>query len=469
MTATLKKRSGKNNWEICYTLPIRLRKFLKTPALYRSLGTPDKSEAKRRFPIKLIEVEAEVAGLTAEHFPDDETAKTELEELISMYKTADDGSGNPDAYSDKEAISDALIEWGQRQKRKRLRAYRGTDLYEIERKRAEVLESEADELVGEALSGRTRITDLIDHWRRDVAISLSASTNEEYERAIKRFLIWCRKHKIITVEQVARRHVREFVSETYEGRLGKTVNSALGALNSVWDHAHTMGWSDEKSRVWKGHGYKGDIKIGTGERRDAEDERLPLTFEDVETLLDRLMPPSFADMIRVSITVGGARSGEISALKPEHVYLDEDGFWVSLPGTKTGSAPRRVPVARAFDPFIKRLLDQSGEYLIPIYPDKTWTNERDRNRYINKELNRKRREIELPDGHRKSVHSARYLYTEMLEGAGVTTSTIKLLVGHKRNDITLGRYSSGSLVDLREAVEKMEFPEGLVLKIVANT
>jgi hypothetical protein len=46
--AKLTKRPGKGNWEVCYALPIRLREILKTPALYRSLGTADRAEAKRR-------------------------------------------------------------------------------------------------------------------------------------------------------------------------------------------------------------------------------------------------------------------------------------------------------------------------------------------------------------------------------------------------------------------------------------
>ena len=74
----------------------------------------------------------------------------------------------------------------------------------------------------------------------------------------------------------------------------------------------------------------------------------------------------------------------------------------------------------------------------------------------------------LPDGKRQGVHSTRYTYIELLEGAGVSLSTAKLLVGHKRTDITFGRYSAGGLVDLRESVEKMPYPAAIVNKINAS-
>ena len=84
--ATLQKRKGKNNYEVYYPLPVKLRELLRISALNRSLGTSDKAEAKRRFPMKLVEVETEVAGLMAKHFPDDDTALEELKELVSTFK-----------------------------------------------------------------------------------------------------------------------------------------------------------------------------------------------------------------------------------------------------------------------------------------------------------------------------------------------------------------------------------------------
>ncbi|MCC4239867.1 DUF6538 domain-containing protein [Thalassospira povalilytica] len=463
--AKIQKRKGKNNWEIVYPLPIKLRKLLKTPALNRSLGTPDKAEAKRRFPMKLVEVETEVATLMAKHFPDDDTAFEELQELIAAFKTADDHMEHRYDVSDKEAILDAMTEWGHRQRIRRLRAYRGTNQFDHQKEIAAEIEHKADQMVREAVDPRLRIEDLVENWRRDVKPQLAESTKEEYERAISRFLNWCKENHYVAFEQITRRGVREFVAENYHGKMGKTVNLALGALNSVWEHAHTTGWVDEKSRVWKDHGYKNNIRVGTGEKKTAEDERVPFSFEDIELLLTNLRPSAFADIIRLGIIAGGGRSSELSSLKPENITKERDGYWIYLPGTKSESAPRRVPVSKRFEPFIERLLAEAGQYLVPLYPKKTWKSERDRNNYINKELNRKRRDLKMPNGNRQGVHSTRYLYIELLEGAGVSLSTAKLLVGHKRTDITFGQYSGGGLVDLRDAVEKMAYPKNIVSMI----
>lgn len=463
--AALQKRKGKNNWEVCYPLPIKLRELLKTPALNRSLGTPDKAEAKRRFPMKLVEVETEVAALMAKHFPDDDTALEELRELISAFKEADDHMEHRHDVSDKEAILDAMTEWGQRQRSRRLKAYRGTKQFEHQKALADKIQIKANDMVREAIDPRLRITDLVEHWRKDVKPRLADSTKEEYERAISRLLRWCKRKRYIAINEIDRRDVREFVSDCYHGKMGKTVKLALGALRGVWDHAFTIGWMDEPSTVWMNHKYPDNVRIGTGEKKAPDEQEMPFSFDDIRSLLKDLKPFQFRDVFRVGLIVGGARSSEIAALRPNHLTKKEDGYWVSLPGTKTNSARRSVPVPTAFNPFMERLASQAGEYLIPLYPGKTWPTERGRNNYINKELNRKRRELGLPNQDHQGVHSTRRTYTELMEGAGVPVDTIKLLIGHKRTDITLGTYSKGIFVDLRAAVEKLEYPKDITALI----
>lgn len=90
-----------------------------------------------------------------------------------------------------------------------------------------------------------------------------------------------------------------------------------------------------------------------------------------------------------------------------------------------------------------------------MFEEKEWDNERDRARYINKEINRKRRLLNLPNTQRQGVHSTRRTYIELLEGEEVPLGTIKLLVGHKRTDLTIGTYSKGTYVNLRKAVEHL--------------
>ncbi len=459
--AKMQKRKGKNNWEVCYPLPVKLRNTLKTPALNRSLGTSDKAEAKRRYPMKLIEVETEIAQLMMKYFPDDDTVFAELTNLMQTLKEADVGEGRSDEIADKDVVLDAMIGWGERQRRKRLNAYRGTPHYEEQKAIADGIRDEADEMVQIAIDPRIRITELVEQWRKDRKPLLAVSTQEDYERNIKKFLAWCKKKKYLFLQEITRKDVRAYVEDCYVGNLGKTVKIGLGAMRGVWDHAHTIGDLEEKSRVWLDHDYSDRIRVGTGEVKSKTDHEMPFSFDEIDTVLKGVKPQEFADVYRFGL-VSGARSAEMVALKPEHVTKEKDGFWVDLPGTKSECAPRLVPIPVEFNPFMERLVENSKgkNYLIPLYPKKDgkWKDERDRNRYINKELNRKRRGLKMPNSKKQGVHSTRRTYMEMLEGAGVYRDTIKLLVGHKRDDITLGTYSKGQYVDRREAAEKLKYP-----------
>ncbi len=462
--AKLQKRSKKNNWEVCYPLPAKLRELLRTPALNRSLGTPDKTEAKRRFPMKLVEVEAEVVGLMAKHFPDDDTAMEELHALIRDFKQADDTEPVSGGVTEKDLLRDAMVEWADRQRSRRLRAYRGTPQFETQKEVANDLRDKAEALVLEAIDPRRRIDELVEHWRQDVKPRLSKATQEEYERAIGRFLGWCKSKRYLALPQIDRPAVRAFVNDCYRGKLGKTVKLALGALRGVWDHAFTIGWMPEKSRVWLDHDYSDRVRIGTGETKDPEDAERAFSFDDIRALLQGIQPTAFCDMYRLGL-ITGARSAEMSALRWEHLKRRDDGYWLTVPGTKTGNAKREVPIPSAFTPLVERLAGHDGPHLIPLYPGKSWLSDRDRNRYINKELNRKRRDLGLPDQDKQGVHSTRRTYVELMEGAGIPVDTTKLLIGHKRTDITHGLYSKGAYVDLRSAVEKLEYPADIVVLI----
>ena len=463
--AKLTRRNGKGNYEIQVPLPVSLRRLKGTPAIYRSLGTPDRQEAKRRFPIKLLEVEAEIAAMQREHFPDEADLYGELRELLEAWKQADDTVESRHDISEKDALQDLIENWASSQRQKRLRRYRGTPDFERQKQVANEIEVRADEIITEAVDRRKKITDLAESWRKDVKPRLSASTQEEYERNIKRFLGWCRTNKIVAFEGITRARVREFIEATYEGRTGKTVKLAISGLRGVWDHAATIGWIEEKTRVWLDHNYADDVIIGTGERKGTDELELPFSFDDIKALLPGLKPTVFGDIYRLGL-ITGARSSELSALSPEDLVKQDDGYWLQLSGTKTKSAKRSVPVPTAFNPLMDRLASEAtGSHLLPFYPKREFPSRRDRDRYINKEINRKRRDLKLPNQDRQGHHSCRRTFIEMLEAAGVTVDTVKLLVGHKRTDITFGRYSKGQMVDLRSAVDLLEYPEGIVSMI----
>jgi integrase len=57
----------------------------------------------------------------------------------------------------------------------------------------------------------------------------------------------------------------------------------------------------------------------------------------------------------------------------------------------------------------------------------------------------------------KDFHALRNTFTEAMEGAEVLESTVKLLIGHKRDSMTYGHYSKGARVDLRNAIDRLTY------------
>lgn len=463
----LVKRKGKNNYEIQVALPSKLRPILGTASIYRSTGTSDRQTAKQLFPIRLAEIQGEIAGMMAEHFPDDQDALSELKGLIDALKKADDTTEHPHDISEKDVLLEVISEWGHKQRIKHLKSFKArhpskTIPNEV-RHTADDIEDKANTFAIAELDPRLKIETVIEAWRNNAKPTLSQSTSEEYERAIKRLLEWCGTRGILHFHEMDRRKVREFVEDTYRGKMGKTVKLALSGLRGVWKQAKIEGWIEERSTIWDDHDYRDNMQIGTGIVKGEDQEEAPFSFDDIRALLTKLEPHPFRDVIRLGLLVG-ARSSEITALKPEHVKKEEDGYWMNLPGTKTASAKRRpVPIPAQYNPLMDRLVkQQKGTWLLSMYEGLKFKTDRDRNRYINKEINRKRRALNLPDSDRQGVHSTRRTYIELLEGAEVPVGTIKLLVGHKRTDITIGGYAKGQYVDLRRAAEKLKFPEDIV-------
>ncbi|RCK54011.1 hypothetical protein TH25_01235 [Thalassospira profundimaris] len=405
------KRKGRNNWEIFYPLPADLRVALKTPALYRTLATGDRQEAANRYPARVVEVILEVTKLkqrlTQAPFPIEPNpeAQQHLQQTVQPPKP------------DINAI---------------------------------------------------RIRDVIEAWRNDLKPQLSKSTQEEYERAISRLLAWSKPRSLSFMHEFDRKTVREFVTENYHGRTGKTVKLALGGLRGVWDHAFTVGLADDKSTIWSNHNYNDRVKIGTGEVKKEDQSELPFSFDDIRALLAGLQPVGFKQLIALAL-ITGARSSEIANARREHISLRKDGYWLDIHGTKTKSAHRSVPIPKAFDQLIESLINETnGDYLIPLFEDKEWSNERDRARYINKEINRKRRLLNLPNTQRQGIHSTRRTYIELLEGEEIPLGTIKLLVGHKRTDLTIGTYSKGTYVNLRKAVEHLAMNQDFIGAVISS-
>jgi integrase len=156
------------------------------------------------------------------------------------------------------------------------------------------------------------------------------------------------------------------------------------------------------------------------------------------------------------LTVIGAYTGmrreEIAELK----VASFDGDVLKVEEGKTAAAIRRVPVHPVIDPLLRQLAATSTDgYLISGLlrggPDqkRAW--------YVGKRFGHVIRRLGIDDPG-LDFHALRGTVITQLESAGVPESTIRLIVGHKRQGMTLGTYSAGVPDSVkREAISKVSY------------
>jgi integrase len=164
------------------------------------------------------------------------------------------------------------------------------------------------------------------------------------------------------------------------------------------------------------------------------------------------------DLVRLAL-VTGARLDELCALKKTDVHKRGDGWWMSITQGKTEAAVREVPIHASAAHVIERRRKSSKdeflfEGLVPGGPDqkRSWN--------VSKAFGHYTRKV-VPSEERKTFHRLRNTFTEAMEAAGVPESTTQLIIGHKRQSITFGRYSQGERLkeELRDYVNRLAYPE----------
>jgi integrase len=158
----------------------------------------------------------------------------------------------------------------------------------------------------------------------------------------------------------------------------------------------------------------------------------------------------------------GARLEELCALKSSDVHKRSDGYWMVITSGKTEAAQREIPVHPFAVSIIERRLEDNDEYLFRGLtaggPDdkRSW--------YVSKAYGRFREQVGV-DGPGQDFHALRNTFIECMEGLEVAESTTKLLVGHKRASMAYGHYSKGQRVNLREAINKLDYGSDLMRAI----
>lgn len=182
------------------------------------------------------------------------------------------------------------------------------------------------------------------------------------------------------------------------------------------------------------HGLSAQIE---GRRRGTAERRRPWTREELTRLLTGLNPASRLWTATVLALYTGMRVDEISGMETAYV----DGASMRVVDAKNENSHRHVPIHPVIAPLVATLVSTSYDgYLIsgitPTGYDKK------HGVYISKRFSIQRPKLGLADP-ATTFHSLRHNFTSAAENAEIPETTVALLTGHKRQNITFGRYSEG--------------------------
>jgi integrase len=315
-------------------------------------------------------------------------------------------------------------------------------------------------ILGAVHDGQTPYRSFVEEWH--VQVIRKERTRGDDDRAMEYLHNWCRsKNLAFTIESVSGRLAGDFVGDLLRGKntgtgplSPKTVNKYISSLSSY--HKWLKRRHYVEANVWLDQSLQKP-------RADKEIEERPFTDSEVVKLLNG--KPSYAvlpGLMRIA-ALTGARIDALASLK---VRDCQDGSF-HFKAQKREIGTRKVPIHSELAGLIADLVAGKGPEsdLFPELPIPPKGSGRERSMPASKAFTRYRRLMGVDDqvqGHRRSrvnFHSFRRWFITKAEQAGQQPHIIEALVGHKREGMSLGRYSAGpSFEQLKACIEAVRLP-----------
>lgn len=308
----------------------------------------------------------------------------------------------------------------------------------------------------------TLLSPLVDPWLAESGGT--GKTKLQHRKAVAELTEWSGGE--VTLERVTRKGAGEFVTKRLLGRglSPKTVNRYLSSLSMLWKWLAKRGHLDQDvANPWQGQGVA--VKGRRGAKQEAE---RPFTDGEVAALLGGPSDPLLADLVPLA-ALSGMRIEELCQLR----VRDCQGGAFTIREGKTEAAARSVPVHTLAAPVVaRRCADKKPSDFLFHELDASGPDDK-RSAPASKRFTRYRRGVgvdDTRDGLRRSLvnfHSFRRWFITKAEQAGIPGETLKIVVGHKREDITFGVYSGGPSDEQKRAcVEAIRLPDGASLGAV---
>lgn len=169
----------------------------------------------------------------------------------------------------------------------------------------------------------------------------------------------------------------------------------------------------------------------------------PFTLEERNKLWDR--HDHYMEKICLFLIYTGIRRFELVNLLKSDIDLDERT--IQIKKSKTAAGIRTIPICNRIYPIVKELYDSSKVYFIE---------NRFGQHYSVRGVNKTFTETMKKDGMDHDPHECRHTFATMLDDKDAKLINIKMLMGHKRADVTTGVYTHKTLDQLRETINLLD-------------
>lgn len=419
-------------WHAVKEVPRPLRETVGKVRMVRSLKTHSLDEARRRVHAVVAQWEAEWAQLRSEK----QTVVRQVVAQALKDRRTLEVSADPEEY--REHLHDHAME---------LKDSYGKDI--------------AERYYAIAVEGDIPVSEARDRWLIEAREEHKPQTISQHEVAFRVLLEWA--GEAATVQSITKRKAGEFVEKVLipSARARKTIKRYCSSLSSCWVWLNGRGLAHDNP--WKG------LNIGLRSRKakGPQGDRRGLSDDQLIALLS--MPPKgkygdvLWDLLRMALC-SGCRLDELCSLTADDVREEDGGLWITINHGKTDAARRTVPV----HPWVATIVTRRRSSSEAIFPNLiAGGRDQKSSAYITKAYKTFRDSAGV-SGRFADFHALRATFMEAMEGAGVPRDTVKLLVGHRRDDLTYGRYSRGTRVDLRTAIEQLSYGKAVIDLIVSN-
>lgn len=432
-----------NTYWAVVEIPKHLRKRAGQVRYKQSLKTDSLAEANKKKHAVVAEFQRQIAALAIGNDPEREL----MAKALSFREALQARDGQRMAHRDQESSN------------------AGELLSVIDEQAREVLaergQAVADRFRSAAIGKATFIVETYRQWLDQ--FEGAGQTKVQHESAVNRYVAWAAA--TATIEETIRKQAGDYINSLLasSGLSRRTIQRHTSSLSSLWRWYIARGLAE--SNPWLGHG----ISPKKGWKR----VRKGLTDEAILKLLNTTYPTqryrqTLHDLLRLDL-LSGVRIEALCSLKCTSIEKRPDGYYASIENDKTEAGTRIIPLHSAANGIVERRLSAGGVYLFegltPGGPDKK------RSWHVTKAYKRFRTLAGVV-GDGEVFHALRNTFIERMEGHGIPESTTQLLVGHdgrggKRSSITYGLYSEGTHVDLRTAIERLDYGSNIMSAIRA--